>query len=87
VATRELHGWLTRALTRRAPGFPGPLTEDTPLTEGGLGLDSLALMELIAEIEETLGLRLHAADIAPEHFGTPGRLRRFLEQRMDAARA
>jgi acyl carrier protein len=84
---RELDGWLVQVLRRRAPGFPDVLTDDTPLTEGGLGLDSLALMDLIAEIETTLGLRLQAAEISAENFGTPGRLRRFLASRMETAAA
>src|SRR5262245_52638172 len=67
----DLHGWLVQVLRRRAPGFSDVLTDDTPLTEGGLGLDSLALMDLIAEIETTLGLRLQAAEISAENFGTP----------------
>jgi acyl carrier protein len=83
--TRELQGWLVGALTRRAQGFSDVLTDDTPLTEGGLCLDSLALMDLIAEIETTLKLRLQVAEISAENFGTPGRLRRFLASRMETA--
>jgi acyl carrier protein len=84
---RELHGWLVHALTRRAQGFSEALTDDTPLTEGGLCLDSLALIDLIAEIEDTLMLRLHETEISAENFGTPGLLLRFLERRMGAAPA
>jgi acyl carrier protein len=82
---RDLSAWLVQVLQRRAPGFSGAVTDDTPLTDGGLGLDSLALMDLIAEIETTLGLRLQAADISAKNFGTPGRLRRFLAGRMETA--
>lgn len=78
----ELRAWLVSALRRRAPRFPGDIADGTPLTDGGLCLDSLTLMDLLAEIEETFGVALSEADITPANFGTPGRLLRFLRGRM-----
>ena len=34
--------WLIRTLAHLAPDFGGEITDDTPLADGGLGLDSSA---------------------------------------------
>jgi acyl carrier protein len=70
------------ALRRRAPGFPGPITDGTPITDDGLGLDSLALMDLLAEIEAALGVALRDDDIQPATMGTVGRLLRLVHGRL-----
>jgi acyl carrier protein len=83
----DLRAWLERALRRRAPGFPGPIDDATPLTEDGLCLDSLMLMDLLTEIEATLGIVLGEDEITPANLGTAGRLRLFLEGRERAGGA
>jgi acyl carrier protein len=69
------------ALARYAPAFGAEITNETPLTDDGLCLDSLALMALIAEIEATHGITIAQTDISLENFGTVGRLVRFIERR------
>ena len=81
---QDLHAWLIAALARPAPDFFGEMTEATPLADGGLCLDSLALVDLIAEIETTLAVLVHEHEVSPECFGTIGRLVRFLETRTRA---
>ena len=73
--------WLLDTLGRLAPGFTEQIHDQTSLAEGGLGLDSVALLELVGEIEEGLGVTIREDDITPEHFGTVERLLRFLEAR------
>jgi acyl carrier protein len=80
----DLRAWLERALRRRAPGFRGPIDDATPLTEDGLCLDSLALMDLLTEIEATFGIVLGEEEITPANLGTAGPLRQFLEGRSRA---
>ena len=80
----DLRAWLERALRQRAPGFPGPIDDATPLTDDGLCLDSLTLMDLLTEIEATFGIVLGEEEVTPDNLGTAGRLRQFLEGRCRA---
>jgi acyl carrier protein len=41
---------------------------DTPLFEGGLGLDSFAIVDLIGRIEGRFGIEFADADLGAEHF-------------------
>jgi acyl carrier protein len=77
----DLRAWVTDALQRRAPQFPGAIEDPTPLTDGGLCLDSLALMDLLTEIEETFGIVLDEDEITPANLGTAGQLLLFLRSR------
>lgn len=43
-----------------------------------LGLDSLALMQLLLQIERSLGLSVPAAEIRREHFQTPASIAAWL---------
>ena len=79
---RDTETWLVGALRRRAPRFPVPITESTPITDGGLCLDSLALMDLLSEIEVTLGVVLGDDDIQPARMGTVGKLLRLVHGRL-----
>ena len=66
------------ALQRLAPGFEGTIGDDTPLAENGLCLDSIALTDLIAELEQSLSVTIAAEAVCDENFGTVGRLLAFL---------
>ena len=77
----DLRAWLVGTLARLAPDFAGPIRDETPLAEEGLGLDSVALIELVSATEEDLGVTVREDDITAEHFGTVERLLRFLEAR------
>ena len=74
--------WLLATLAGLAPSFDGTIGDDTPLADGGLGLDSLAIIDLLVAIEEQLGVTIDENDITPEHFETAARLLRLLEARL-----
>jgi acyl carrier protein len=74
--------WLVRTLRDLAPDFTGDVTDDTPLADGGLGLDSLSLIDLLAAMESELGVAMSEDDITDEHFGTVARVLRLLESRL-----
>jgi acyl carrier protein len=74
--------WLVRTLRDLAPDFTGDITDDTPLSEGGLGLDSLSLIDLLAVMESELGVAMSEDDITDEHFGTVARVLRLMERRV-----
>jgi acyl carrier protein len=45
-----------------------------------LGLDSLALMQLLLQIERSLGLSVPVAEIRREHFQTPASIAAWLSR-------
>jgi len=73
-----LRAWLITTLEKLAPGFEGPIEDETPLAGDGLCLDSLSLFALIAALEDHTGVAIREAEIHEEHFGTVGRLLGFL---------
>ena len=74
--------WLIRTLTDLAPDFAGEITGDTPLADGGLGLDSLGLIDVVAALEEHLGVTVGEAEITDEHFGSVALVLRLIEARV-----
>ena len=74
--------WLIRTLADLAPDFAGEITGDTPLADGGLGLDSLGLIDVVAALEEHLGVTVGEAEITDEHFGSVARVLRLIEARV-----
>ena len=74
--------WLLATLAGLAPDFDGAIGYETPLSDGGLGLDSLAVIDLLVAIEEQLGVTIDETDITLEHFETAARLLRLLEARL-----
>ncbi|HYV97778.1 MAG TPA: acyl carrier protein [Gemmatimonadaceae bacterium] len=46
---------------------PARLTPTTPLVTGGI-LDSLALLDLVAFLEQTFGVEFEAHEVDPGHF-------------------
>jgi acyl carrier protein len=74
--------WLIRTLRELAPDFTGDVSDDTPLADGGLGLDSLSLIDLVAAMESDLGVAVSEGDITEEHFATVARVLRLLESRI-----
>lgn len=55
----------------------GDLTEESDLATTGI-IDSLAIMKLIAFIEEKWGIRIAESDVTLENFGTLGDLARLV---------
>lgn len=50
------------------------LAAETPLLDGGVGLVSIEVLELVVGIEDRLGVELRGDDVAPKHLETFGRL-------------
>ena len=73
--------WLIRTLAHLSPGFAGEITGDTPLADGGLGLDSLGLIDVVAALEEGLGVTVGEQEITDEHFGSVAQVLRLIEAR------
>jgi acyl carrier protein len=63
----------------RAGLDPATVTDDTPLSAGGLGLSSVALLQALLHLEERLGLVFDDAAVARARFTTFGDLVAFLE--------
>jgi acyl carrier protein len=57
------------------------LGADTGLLGAGIGLDSFEVLQLVAALEERLGLTIDDDELHPDHFRTVGALVRFLETR------
>ena len=74
--------WLIHTLGELAPDFSGEITDDTPLADGGLGLDSLGLIDVVAALEEGLGVIVVEQDLTEEHFGSVARVLRLVETRL-----
>lgn len=64
---------LARVLNRDTAG----ITEDTRLFDD-LGLDSTAVLELLMQLEDELGLVLDTDNLEQRHFETVGTLAEFL---------
>lgn len=62
--TDELVSLVGRELNVDLPGF-GPRT---PVFEGGLELDSFAVVDLVSRIESHFGIQLSDDDFRPENF-------------------
>jgi acyl carrier protein len=56
--------------------FDGELCADTPLFSSG-ALDSGAMMNVIAFVEESAGVTVRAEDVTLENFDTPARIAGF----------
>ena len=76
-----LYDWLIATLSSVAGGLVIEIDTSTPLLEGGVGLDSLGMLELITAIESRLRITIDEREIVPEHFATVGALLAFLESR------
>jgi D-alanine--poly(phosphoribitol) ligase subunit 2 len=57
-----------------------PLSPDEPLLDGLL--DSIALMELVAYVEDEFGVAADAKDMIEENFGSVARIARYVDGRI-----
>jgi len=78
--TRELIEVLTRDLKVDASEV-GP---ETPLFEGGLDLDSFAVVEMVTKIETHFGIQVSDADFMPENFTNVKTLSSVIEKYLPA---
>jgi acyl carrier protein len=60
------------------PIDPAAVQDTTGLLDDGLGLDSVALLELVVLLEERLGVVVSSEDVGAEHFTTFGSLLAFV---------
>jgi acyl carrier protein len=62
---------LAELIEARLAGRAGSVsvTETTPLIEGGL-IDSIALAEIVAHIEEQTGIRVPDDEVTPDNFAS-----------------
>ena len=63
------------------------IVAETALLEGGLGLDSITLLEVLLAIEEALGCTIPAEDLTPESVATLGSLTALVARKAAAADA
>lgn len=61
------------------------LPADTPLLAGGLGLDSVAVVRLLASIHRDLGVDVSDEDLDLDSLATLGTLEAFVAARQDPA--
>lgn len=54
------------------------VTASTPLTKGGLELDSVDILELIVNFESAFGIKLSESESYAQHFKTVGTITDFI---------
>jgi acyl carrier protein len=60
----------------------GALDASTPLRDGGLWLDSVALLELVVAVEREFGVDLEPTDLSDASLRTIGSLADVIERRL-----
>jgi acyl carrier protein len=78
VASR-IAGILTESILREEVG---PLTPETSLVEGGLNLDSVALLELIVGVEEAFGVCIEDDELSVDLVASIGSLAAFVRHKL-----
>ena len=63
----------------------GPLTPKTSLVEGGLNLDSVALLELIVSVEEAFGVSIEDEELSADLVASIGSLAAFVQHKRAGA--
>jgi len=61
---------------------PDELSLESPLIEYGVGLDSVATLELVVALEEEFQIRIDEGEITPETLETIESISRHIEQRI-----
>ena len=64
-------------------GDAGSLGDDTSFMEGGI-IDSTGILELIAFLEKTCGIRIEDGELVPENLDSLARVARFIERKKTA---
>jgi len=78
VLAKELKGFIESDLLFDRPEVV--FSEDTDLFGAGL-IDSLGLMRLVANLEDTYRIEIADEELVPEIFGTIARLAAFVERK------
>ncbi len=66
--SRNITDELIALLAREMKLDPAGLTPKTPIFEGGLELDSFAVVAMVTQIEQHFGMQLSDDDFRPENF-------------------
>ena len=66
-------------------GKEGGLKADTPLLSSGLNLDSVAVLELVVEVENQFGITFDDDDLSVELFRNVGSLTSAVEKKLSVA--
>jgi acyl carrier protein len=84
TASDPLRARLAAIVTRSTPlHWPAPPADDAPILAA---VDSVAVLELVVQVEEDLGVRLEDEDLASDVLATFGSLVALVSQRLPAAR-
>jgi len=80
----EISNRVMRILSEKIVGahYDGKITVDTPLLSSGLNLDSVAVLELVMEVENEFGIVFEDADLSTDLFKTAGTVARAVEQKI-----
>jgi len=65
---RDIIPDLIKVLTRDLKVDAADVGPDTPLFEGGLDLDSFAVVEMVTKVETHFGIQVADGDFLPENF-------------------
>jgi len=60
---------------------PSAIPDDMPLLDKGLGLDSVALLRLVAELEQEFNVQIEESALRPELFRSIGTLSAYMAER------
>ncbi len=66
-------------------GKEGGIQADTPLLSSGLNLDSVAVLELVVEVENHFGVTFEDDDLSVELFRSVGSLASAVEKKLSVA--
>ena len=66
-------------------GKEGGIQADTPLLSSGLNLDSVAVLELVVEVENQFGITFEDDDLSVELFRSVGSLASAVEKKLSVA--
>jgi acyl carrier protein len=66
-------------------GAAGRLSDETPLLEQHV-VDSTGILEIVAFIEDTYGIRVMDTELVPENLNTVANISRFVETKREGAR-
>ena len=81
---RQILERVLRILSENIVGvhYDGRLDADTPLLSSGLNLDSVAVLELVLEVENEFAVAFSDADLSVELFKTAQTLAEAVEQKI-----
>ena len=60
---------------------PSKIPDDMALLDKGLGLDSVSLLRLVAELEQEFDMQIEESALRPELFRSVGALSAYVEER------